>query len=88
MALVGAFMIPGRLPHRRPASSVLFPPHANQYMKPFNDISSVITELQNALACAGRIFELLEEPAEVPEEKKEMGKAAGRSQHRTCILLL
>ena len=32
-----------------------------QYMKPFNDISSVVTELQNALACAGRIFDLLEE---------------------------
>ncbi len=35
--------------------------YANQYMKPFNDISSVITELQNALACATRIFALLEE---------------------------
>ncbi|MBR1711364.1 MAG: ABC transporter ATP-binding protein [Clostridia bacterium] len=42
--------------------------YANQYMKPFNDISSVITELQNALACAGRVFELIEaepEPVEV-----------------------
>ena len=38
--------------------------YANQYMKPFNDISSVVTELQNALACAARVFELLEEPAE------------------------
>ena len=40
--------------------------YANQYMKPFNDISSVITELQNALACAARVFELIEaepEPA-------------------------
>ena len=34
-------------------------------MKPFNDISSVITEMQNALACAGRIFALLEEKEEV-----------------------
>lgn len=42
--------------------------YANQYMKPFNDISSVITEMQNALACASRIFELLETPEEVPEE--------------------
>ena len=38
--------------------------YANQYMKPFNDISSVVTEMQNALACASRIFELLEEPVE------------------------
>ena len=38
--------------------------YANQYMKPFNDISSVITEMQNALACAGRIFALLEEKEE------------------------
>ena len=39
--------------------------YANQYMKPFNDISSVITELQNALACAARIFALLEENRKV-----------------------
>lgn len=38
--------------------------YANQYMKPFNDISSVVTELQNALACADRIFELIEETPE------------------------
>lgn len=42
--------------------------YANQYMKPFNDISSVITEMQNALACASRIFELLEEPLESSDE--------------------
>ena len=41
--------------------------YANQYTKPFNEISGVITELQNALACAGRIFELIEEPARTPE---------------------
>ena len=41
--------------------------YANQYMKPFNDISSVITELQNALACATRIFDLLEEKPESPD---------------------
>lgn len=38
--------------------------YANQYMKPFNDISSVVTEMQNALACAARLFALLEEPEE------------------------
>ena len=41
--------------------------YANQYTKPFNEISGVVTELQNALACAGRVFELIEEPARSPE---------------------
>lgn len=41
--------------------------YANQYTKPFNEISGVVTELQNALACAGRMFEFLEEQEEVPE---------------------
>jgi ATP-binding cassette subfamily B protein len=43
--------------------------YANQYTKPFNEISGVITELQNALACAARIFELIEEPEEVMDSK-------------------
>lgn len=41
--------------------------YANQYTKPFNEISGVITELQNAIACAGRLFELIEEEPQVPE---------------------
>lgn len=41
--------------------------YANQYTKPFNEISGVVTELQNALACADRIFELLDEDAQIPE---------------------
>ena len=41
--------------------------YANQYTKPFNEISGVVTELQNALACAGRIFELIEEEPELQE---------------------
>lgn len=41
--------------------------YANQYTKPFNEISGVITELQNALACAGRIFELIEEEPQIPD---------------------
>ena len=41
--------------------------YANQYTKPFNEISGVVTELQNALACAARIFELIEEPSEIPD---------------------
>ena len=41
--------------------------YANQYTKPFNEISGVVTELQNALACAGRVFELIEAPERIPE---------------------
>lgn len=41
--------------------------YANQYTKPFNEISGVVTELQNALACAARIFELIEETPQTPE---------------------
>ena len=43
--------------------------YANQYTKPFNEISGVVTELQNALACAARIFELIEEKSEIPDAK-------------------
>ena len=43
--------------------------YANQYTKPFNEISGVITELQNALACAARIFELIEEEPQVPDSE-------------------
>ena len=43
--------------------------YANQYTKPFNEISNVITELQNAMACAGREFELLDETPQVPEKE-------------------
>lgn len=46
--------------------------YANQYTKPFNEISGVITELQNALACAARVFELIEEESEVPDEESAM----------------
>ena len=41
--------------------------YANQYAKPFNEITGVVTELQNALACAARVFELIDEPAETPD---------------------
>lgn len=53
--------------------------YANQYTKPFNEISGVVTELQNALACATRIFELIEEEAEIPDamDAYELGKADG-----------
>ncbi|MGN0596754.1 MAG: ABC transporter ATP-binding protein [Ruminiclostridium sp.] len=46
--------------------------YANQYTKPFNEISSVITELQNALACAARVFELIEEKSQVSDKGNEV----------------
>lgn len=45
----------------------IFLSYASQYAKPFNEISGVITEMQNALACAGRVFELIEEKPQVPD---------------------
>ncbi|MCI8466225.1 MAG: ABC transporter ATP-binding protein [Lachnospiraceae bacterium] len=53
--------------------------YANQYTKPFNEISGVVTELQNALACAARIFELIEEEPQVPDraDAGTLGKAEG-----------
>ena len=53
----------------RSAGLSCFLSYANQYTKPFNEISGVITELQNALACAARIFELIEEEVEIPDDK-------------------
>ncbi|ODM03555.1 ABC transporter ATP-binding protein [Eisenbergiella tayi] len=49
--------------------------YANQYTKPFNEISGVVTELQNALACAGRIFDLIEEEPQVPEKENAVDLA-------------
>jgi ATP-binding cassette subfamily B multidrug efflux pump len=73
VALAGAFAIMGgRLTVG--GLSVLLN-YSNQYMKPFNDISSVITELQNAAACAGRVFELINEETEV--DPVDLSKADG-----------
>ena len=66
VALVGAFAaINGSI-----TAGILssFLSYVNQYTKPFNEISGVITELQNALTCAGRIFELIEQPSQVSDE--------------------
>ncbi|MBR6393086.1 MAG: ABC transporter ATP-binding protein, partial [Eubacterium sp.] len=54
--------------------------YANQYTKPFNEISGVVTELQNAFACAARLFELLEEKSVEPdsENARELGEIDGR----------
>jgi hypothetical protein len=54
----------------------IFLSYANQYTKPFNEISGVVTELQNALACAARLFELIEQEAE-SECRDELGNADG-----------
>lgn len=58
--------------------------YANQYTKPFNEISGVVTELQNAMACAGRLFELIEQDS-VPDDKPgaiEIKNVAGRLELR------
>ena len=54
--------------------------YANQYTKPFNEISGVVTELQNAIACAGRVLELIEETPEIPDSEDviKLGKADGK----------
>lgn len=53
--------------------------YANQYTKPFNEISSVVTELQNAMACACRVFELIEETPQIPDstDAKELSNVKG-----------
>ena len=76
VALVGAFLIPGGTLTVGGLSVLLS--YANQYMKPFNDISSVITELQNALACASRIFALLEETPESPDPSETITDIKGK----------
>ena len=59
LSAIGGAITPGVL--------TIFLSYANQYTKPFNEISGVVTELQNALACAGRVFELIDEPAQTPD---------------------
>ena len=71
VALIGAFSCIAT-PSFSVGTLSVFLNYANQYTKPFNEISGVLAELQNALACAGRLFELLDEaeiPAEAPDAK-------------------
>ena len=75
VALVGTLLIPGGALTVGGLSVLLS--YANQYMKPFNDISSVITEMQNALACASRLFALLDEPEECPDATGEIAHREG-----------
>ena len=67
VALTGALMCIGGAGGFTVGNLTTFLNYANQYTKPFNEISGVVTELQNALACAGRVFELIEAPARSPE---------------------
>lgn len=61
--------------------------YANQYTKPFNEISGVVTELQNALACAARVFELVDEKVQISDESnKDLGTADGNvSLENVCF---
>lgn len=69
VGVVGAFLaIKGSITVGQLSSLLSY---ANQYTKPFNEISGVITELQNALTCAGRVFDLMEQEEEIPEDSKE-----------------
>ena len=69
VALVGALVVVGS-GGLTVGGFTCFLSYATQYTKPFNDISSVITELQNALACAQRIFELIEQEPQTAEREK------------------
>ena len=72
LSAITGFMTVGQL--------TCFLTYANQYTKPFNEISGVVTELQNAIACAARIFELIDEPEEAPdpEDALDLVRADGR----------
>ena len=61
--------------------------YANQYAKPFNEITGVVTELQNALACAARVFELIDEPAETPDalDAKKLEAVSGSVELQNVV---
>lgn len=77
VALVGALAVINALPESISVPFTVgmlstFLSYANQFAKPFNEISSVVTELQNALACAGRVFEFLDEKNEVADKENAL----------------
>ena len=65
VAFLGAILVPGSL---SVGGLTIFLSYANQYTKPFNEISGVVSEMQNALACAQRVFDLIEEPEQKADE--------------------
>ena len=68
---------------------VSFLSYANQYTKPFNEISGVVTELQNAIASASRVFEVIDEPAMEPDaaDAVVLGAAAAGAAHETSAVV-
>ncbi len=74
VALFGGLIVPGGL---SVGGLTIFLSYANQYTKPFNEISGVVAEMQNALACASRVFELIEEEPEKEDIKQELKKVEG-----------
>ena len=79
VGLVGAFqVIKGGI---SVGGLTAFLAYANQYTKPFNDISGIITELQNAIACAGRLLELINEEVEVKDGEIELGDSSHLGQN-------
>ena len=76
VALIGAFSVIGG--GFTVGGLTKFLSYANQYTKPFNEITGVITELKSAFVCASRIFELIDEQAEISDkENKELGEVQG-----------
>ena len=73
VALVGAMVVMGNFGTAITIGALsCFLSYANQYAKPFNEISGVVTELQNSLACASRVFELIDEETEVPDSENAL----------------
>lgn len=74
VALVGAFTVMNVIPIGALSIGALatFLSYANQYAKPFNEISGVVTELQNALACASRVFDLIDEDEEIKDNENAL----------------
>lgn len=78
VGILGAYLaIKGRITVGQLSS---FLSYANQYTKPFNEISGVITELQTALACAGRVFEFIEEEPQIPDSENAVCLSEPRGQ--------
>ncbi len=74
VALLGGLTVPHSL---SVGGLTIFLSYANQYTKPFNEISGVVAEMQNALACASRVFELIEEEAQTPDKDKALESVEG-----------
>lgn len=74
VAFLGAILVPGSL---SVGGLTIFLSYANQYTKPFNEISGVVSEMQNALACAQRVFDLIEEPEQTADATNELTDTRG-----------